>query len=57
MRGNFRHALKTINSSSECYVNSVPVTSGGAQHLRSSALGLHNNVAAMRARRGQPFLI
>ena len=57
MRGNFRHVLKTIDSSSDSYVKSVRVTSGGAQHLRGSALGLHKNVAAMRARRGQLFLI
>ena len=55
MRGNFRHVLKTINSSSDA--KSVRVTSGGAQHLRASVFGLHKNVAAMRARRGQPFLI
>ena len=57
MRGNFGHVLKTINFSSDCYAKSVRITSGGAQHLRGSVLGLHKNVAAMRARRGQPFLI
>ena len=55
MRENFRHALKTINSSSDA--KSVRETSGGAQHLRGSALGLHKNIATMRARLGQPFLL
>ena len=46
--------VKTItgNPSSDCYAESVRVTSGGV-HLRYSALGLHKNVVAVRVRRGQ----
>ena len=55
MCGNFRHILQTMNYSSD--VKSIRIASGGAKHLRGSALGLQKNVAAMRARRGQPFLI